>query len=285
MSERLVTHTLDESSEAHASRQRFIRAVQLQRLLVIASRLTLLSLVSVTVVRGLTALWRDIGDPLLQIRVSLPLVALICVIGMLMLVLVDVAEKKWHVPSEYARKFAHVGAGAISFTLPVFFSTHWPVLTVAIIFSGTLLLSRRFGWLASLHPTAQRGNSDILFLWAVYLVFLLTKGNGLLFQIPVLVLTVGDTAAALIGQRYGCIRYQISESIRTLEGSIAFVASTILCVLFFLLGFTEMSLAQSAVLSLMVAIIASTVEAITPKGLDNLTIPVVTLLLLEAVCH
>lgn len=234
----------------------------------------------IAIVLGAQAFRRELGDPWSEIMVSLPLLALLCASGAFLLVIIEIMERKWHPPAEYTRKLAHVGAGAIALSAPVLFSTHWPVLVMVVIFSAALIVSRLFGWLASLHVPAQRGEGDILFLWAVYLVFLLAEGNILMFQIPIVVLTVGDAVAALIGQRYGRIRYRMSGTTRTVEGSMAFIGVSFLCIWPLLQGLTEMLLVHCAALSVVLATTASAVEAVSPPGLDNVSIPITTFFLL-----
>ncbi len=279
MSGRFPALPFRESVRINTGEERTFRLVALPICLVIASRLALSFVMTIGAVRVALCLCRSVGDPWPSI--SLPHIMVIGAAGALLLLTVDIMVRKWHIPSEYARKFAHVGAGAIALLISVFFSTHWAVFVVALIFSATLLLSQRFGWLSCIHFPAQRSKGAVLLLWAVYLVFLLSKGDRLLFQIPVLVLSVGDAAAALVGQRYGRIRYRVLDTVRTLEGSVAFVVSAFACILFFFLGTTQMSLVESAVLSALVATAASVVEAFSPEGFDNLTIPISALLLLE----
>ena len=120
-----------------------------------------------------------------------------------------------------------------------------------------------------------------MFPWAAYIIFLLTGGDGLFFLVPILVLTVGDTAAAIIGQRYGRIRLEITEDGKTLEGSMAFIAFSFLGALFLILGLAQMPLARSVAVAFAVAVGAAIIEALSTKGLDNLTIPIVALFIMD----
>ena len=49
---------------------------------------------------------------------------------------------------------------------------------------------------------------EFYFPVAVAVVFVLARGDTLLYLIPVLTLTVADSVGALIGVRYGFARYQ-----------------------------------------------------------------------------
>ena len=46
---------------------------------------------------------------------------------------------------------------------------------------------------------------------SVFLVFVMTPGRPWLYLAAVLVLAVGDAFAALIGSRYGVIRYEVED--------------------------------------------------------------------------
>ena len=282
MSGPIITHSVRQGRVVQSSsKEEHSENILLTRLLSIVPRVDLLFLVGAAAVRGAQSFLRQIGDPWSEIWGSLPQLVIVSLTGMLLLVMVQVIERRRLTQQEHTRKFAHIGTGAIAFFAPSFFATHWPVLVLAIIFSAALLVSRHFGWLTSLSLPARRGRGDILFLWAVYLVFLLAEGNSLMFQVPVLVLTVGDAAAALIGRPFGRTRYNLGENTRSVEGSAAFIGVSFLCVLFLLLGLTEMSLVQCAALALLVSTTASAVEALSPRGSDNVSVPIATLFLLE----
>ena len=57
---------------------------------------------------------------------------------------------------------------------------------------------------------------------AIYLVFLLGYHTPVLYFIAILTLSVSDAVAALIGKRYGSIRFKIEGETKSLEGSVSF---------------------------------------------------------------
>ena len=86
-----------------------------------------------------------------------------------------------------------------------------------------------------------------------------------------LAMGLGDGAAALVGTRFG--RHRIGG--KTLEGSFAMM---ILSFIIFIM-FGDASI-PAAVVS---ALLAAGVEAFTPRGLDNITVPLVSALLMEVI--
>jgi phytol kinase len=95
-----------------------------------------------------------------------------------------------------------------------------------------------------------------------------------LFQIALLVLGLADPFAAIIGMRYGRKTYRVFGEKRSYVGSTAcFVVSGII----FLVFNIPVALATG------VAVTVTIVEAVSPKGSDNVFMPLVTVLLLQGV--
>jgi phytol kinase len=68
----------------------------------------------------------------------------------------------------------------------------------------------------------RRSLGEVYFPAAVAVLFCLSHQTPLLFCIPILMLTLADAVAALIGVRYGRLRYQTLEGQKSAEGSITF---------------------------------------------------------------
>jgi phytol kinase len=231
--------------------------------------------------RGAMTFGQHIGEPWSEITASLPSMALIGTVTLLLLALVELLERMGRVDAEYTRKIAHVGAGVIYYFAPLLFPTHWPMLCLAIVFTSLFVLSRHLGFLASLHPASRHSIGELIYPCSIYLVFLLSEGNSLLFQIPVLVLAISDALAALVGQRFGRLRFQIMGNTRSLEGSLAFAVTAFLIVLVPLLLSTPIEGLQAVAFAASIAVAVTIVEATSPKGMDNLSIPIATLFLLD----
>jgi phytol kinase len=96
-------------------------------------------------------------------------------------------------------------------------------------------------------------------------------------------MTWGDALAALIGKRYGTHRYTINGSTRTYEGSaVMFVVTAVVVALTltFLPGSSLSPYAELntpitiAIASLAGAAVGTLVEALSPHGTDNLSVPI-----------
>ena len=86
----------------------------------------------------------------------------------------------------------------------------------------------------------------------------------------------GDGFAALIGQKYGTHAYTIFKGHKTLEGSLAMLlVSMIVIITYQFLQLGSVNFIQVLLLS----VVATLVEALSPHGLDNLFIPILVSLL------
>ena len=80
----------------------------------------------------------------------------------------------------------------------------------------------------------------------------------------------GDGLAALIGSRWGRHQYSVMNARKSWEGTLVMFFVSLAVVLIF----TPYSLATALVM----ALVAAFFEAVTPLGLDNITVPLLTVL-------
>jgi phytol kinase len=197
-------------------------------------------------------------------------------------------------PAELTRKLVHVGMGLVTLSFPWLFDEAWPVLTLAGTSVALLLalrlvraLKRRFGGVLGGINRVSLG--EIYFPIAVAILFVLYLGGGtaapeirlVLYCIPVLLLTVADAVAALVGIAYGRFKYPTADGSKTFEGSIAFFTSAFFCVHVPLLLYTSTGRAETLLIALLLAWLATLFESVSWNGLDNLILPLVSYLLLR----
>ena len=185
---------------------------------------------------------------------------------------------------ELVRKLLHIGMGLVTLSFPWLFSTSWPV-TVLAIMAVIALLGVKYIKTDSIsnvvHGVARESLGEIYFPISIAIIFALSDGNMILFVIPVLILTLADAVAALIGVRYGTIKYTTTDGVKSTEGSIAFFTMALLTTLIPLLLFTQVGRTETLLIALIIAMLVMYIEAISWKGLDNLFIPLGGFLLLK----
>jgi phytol kinase len=96
-----------------------------------------------------------------------------------------------------------------------------------------------------------------------------------------------DGLADVVGRRYGSHMYSVFGSIKSIEGSVGFfiigILSSTVTILFFT-TFWNLVLPQSILLiSVLISGFGTFIEALSPKGTDNLTVPILSSLLLALI--
>jgi len=195
---------------------------------------------------------------------------------------------------ELVRKLLHLGMGLVTLSFPWLFSEAWPVLLLAGVAILGLLSIRVVGCVKDRLGTVLGGVKrvslgEVYFPLAIALLFVLylqgdvsdPRLRTVLYAIPVLLLTVADAAAALIGVSYGRLHYATSDGVKSAEGSVAFFLCAFLVAHVPLLLFTDTGREATLLIALLLAALTTMFEAIAWQGLDNLVLPLVTFLLLK----
>jgi phytol kinase len=195
-------------------------------------------------------------------------------------------QVRFTAPPERVRKLFHVGSGLITLTFPWLFHSAWPVLLLAGITLPAMLALRyvrglRRGVGSILHGVDRASLGELYFPLGVAAVFLLSLGHPQLYVIPVLILTLADTAAAFVGIEYGRLRYTTVKGQKCWEGSIAFFVVEFFSVHVPLLIFSTTGRGETLLVATIVALSVTLAEALVWDGADNLVIPVASCLLLK----
>jgi dolichol kinase len=186
----------------------------------------------------------------------------------------DILHHKFGVKAETTRKIVHICTGMIALSFPVYLTEFWQAAVLCISFLGLLFVCERFCWLQSITGIKRKSCGSWLFALVVLFCFWIQwkTGNLRYYFIPLLILSLADPAAAIIGQKWRFRPFRIFGQAKTVGGSLAFL----LVCLAILWGFhpEPLHLNQLPILGVMALVITFT-EAISVNGWDNLTIPVV----------
>ena len=197
---------------------------------------------------------------------------------------------RFHVEMEWTRKLVHLGGGLVCLLLPFVIQSHWTVLILAISMGAIFLFSRRWGMLQSIHAIERTSRGTEYYPIVVYLLFLMSQTMPSheapwKFVICILVLAMSDSTAALVGMRYGRIKFYIEDEQKSLAGSTAFYVVTLVVVLIPLFIWQPLSGDPSAwlhyVLAVnLIALLVTCFELVSLQGRDNLFVPLGTFLAL-----
>lgn len=192
---------------------------------------------------------------------------------------------------EIARKSLHVALGLVTLSFPWLFDAPWPVITLAVLAVGALTAVRHVKAMREtvgevIHGVRRESTGELVFPIAVAAVFTLARGDAVLFVVPMLLLTISDALAALIGVRYGKTHYASTEgTTKSIEGSAAFFLSAFLATHIALLLATGTGRAESLLIGLQMGLLMTLVEAVAWRGLDNLLVPLAGFALLKDAAH
>ncbi len=182
--------------------------------------------------------------------------------------------------TEISRKAVHLLGGLTALSFPRLFTSHWTVLVLSLSFCAVILITKRKGLLKSVHDVERASHGGIYYPAAVYLIFLLSGTKPVIYFIAILVMSVSDAMAALVGGKYGVIKFDVEGNLKSLEGSIAFFFVTFLCVHLPLLLLTNVGRAESVLIACIIALLVTGFEAIALSGSDNIIVPLGTYFIL-----
>lgn len=182
-----------------------------------------------------------------------------------------------------SRKILHIMTGNIAFILPIFQTREMMVFLAAGPFILFTFLMSPYSPIKSVRgKTSEAGHGLGLvyyaIAWAVLAyIFFDTKE---VIAIGILAMSYGDGLASLIGIKFGKKKYQIFEDVKSYIGSYAMFTFTFIMMIVALLFYGKLSLNyETLFLLLCIAGISTIAEGVTPRGLDNLSVPFVAAIL------
>lgn len=189
-------------------------------------------------------------------------------------------------PVEFTRKFIHIGVGIWVIGTVFLFETWYLALIPPATFVVINAISYWQGTFRAME-SEDRGNLGTIYFPIAFgaLVYYFWS-QPVLMVASMMPLTWGDAMAAIYGQRYGHYHYTIGRRTRSLEGSVAMLfwswvtTSLALFVMPYLVGKPLIPWMLALIYGGGVALVCTLVEAITPWGVDNLTIPAAAALVL-----
>ncbi|HWM94969.1 MAG TPA: hypothetical protein VN493_29715 [Thermoanaerobaculia bacterium] len=197
-----------------------------------------------------------------------------------LLVVAELWRRLGNPKPEHTRKLVHTGGGIACLFFPFLVQSPWTVLAMALPLNVLFVLGGKMGFLKSLHGIQRKSRGAEYYPLAVFLTFVMTQGRPWLYLPAVLVLAVADAFAALIGSRYGVVRYEVEEEHKSLEGSLVFLVLAFLAIHLPILLMTDLPRPVCVLAAILVAALVTGFEAISLQGADNLFIPIAVVVIL-----
>lgn len=187
-----------------------------------------------------------------------------------------VLGKKTDISSETMRKIIHIGVSNWWFLEISLFTTLSYALVGPIFFIISNSLFTFLDWGRFIGMNDRKRNYGLIYFPVTLLLLVVLQYQGVLPSIActigVLVMGYGDGLAALIGRKWGKRKLNIPSGGKTWLGTFVMFLVSFL-VTFIGLLMTSLPLGSVVGVSLLVGAVSAFVEAITPLGLDNLTVP------------
>ncbi len=203
-----------------------------------------------------------------------------------MLLLVEAVRRWRNYPTEFTRKLVHIGAGMWIWAVLLLFD-HWEfaiIPTATFIVFNALFL--RFRVFSAMDPDKGATPGTVYFAFSCTLLLFLfhqgwsdgfPRGYEQYAMVGIMAMTWGDAFSAILGKRYGRHFYSVPGGKghkRTLEGSLACFVFTFLAVAITLRITSSLDMPLILLGGLIAAILGTLLEAVSPFGTDNLTVPI-----------
>ena len=189
---------------------------------------------------------------------------------------IELLQRLTHINKHVTRKLAHIAAAGGAAFLPLFM----PLKTVAIIgliFVCVMFVSKKRHIFMAIHDIPRQTSGEIYMPLGIALSALLA-GSTTAFVYACLVLASADVSAEYFGKKYGRKFTNKHIATKSIQGSAAFFVTA------YLLGLVLMGragVANSILVSAIVASCSTVAELVSLKGLDNLSIPLTVIIVLR----
>jgi dolichol kinase len=187
-----------------------------------------------------------------------------------------------HVSQKTARKFLHAMIGNLPFVIPFFTSNIYPALVAAPFIFVTYLASpyspfknSKFEGLANI---TEKGHPLGLVFYAISYTILafFFASQPYIVAAGILPMAYGDSAGSLVGEKYGKRIYNLRTR-KSLEGSLAMFSGSLLSLAIGMVFFCKLYPLPiwNVILAIItVACVTTLAESISPRGVDNLAVPI-----------
>ncbi len=200
------------------------------------------------------------------------------------IVIFIISEKVLKTRPEVSRKFLHIMVGNLIFIMP-FFSGVDALLMVTVPVTIVLFFLTDYSPIKIENKVTASGHVLGLFFYALIwsiLLFIFRGENLWIVALAISALVYGDGFAALIGGKFGRIKYSVFGGEKSVEGSLAMfvvvaVVSVFVWMFYVALGYTLPTFNFWYII--IISAIATLAEALSYGGIDNLTVPGLTAVL------
>lgn len=183
-------------------------------------------------------------------------------------------------PAEVNRKLVHIATGVLIFFCAFLFESQIPLIWMAGIFIVVNFLGVQSGKLKGMHGTARRTYGTVYYpLTFLILVLTCWKNHKTILMMSMLILAISDAAAAIVGENLKKPHeYILVRDRKSIEGSAVMFLTTLFLIVIVMprvayLDNLTFPWWRTLWIGMIVAAVATALEALSSAGSDNLTAP------------
>lgn len=184
---------------------------------------------------------------------------------------------------EASRKYAHIMLCNWWFIAMYFFDNVWAASIVPATFIVINFISYKFNLIKSMERTNQDGLGTVYYAISLLVLTILSYcvfHNPEVGLVGVLVMGYADGFASVMGLNIKSKKFKIGKAQKSIAGCIAMATFTFLIFSIFL---AVNAVAFWAFKAIVIAMVLTIIEAVSIKGTDNLTVPILATLI-AAMC-
>ncbi len=173
---------------------------------------------------------------------------------------------------EAVRKIIHIGVSNWILISAHYLKTPWITILVPTIF---IVANAAFVYSGAAKILGmgdrKRDNGLVYFPISIVILYLLYHASVVSLDdvvMGILIMGYGDGLAALVGRKIGKHKFSVLQAHKSVEG----------CLVMFVVSFVIVLLVkgQGIPTALIIALVATILEAVTPLGFDNITVPIIS---------
>jgi len=207
----------------------------------------------------------------------------------LILGIMELAKGVFNLSSEFMRKAVHVIVGILVILSPFIFESQYPPLLLAFIFLILNGMAIKYKFLPAIHNTERKTYGTVYFPLTFMVLCITSWHHPVTFIVALSILTFADTIAAIWGKfRSKSPKLALWHDKKSVAGSTAMFLSSFIIILSITIFFSWFTSSMSIIspinvflIALITSIGATIGEAISSKGSDNLTAPLLTAILFD----
>lgn len=184
---------------------------------------------------------------------------------------------------EASRKFIHIMLGNWWFIAMYFFTNVWFAIFVPITFVIINYVSYKQDLIKVMERKNQDGLGTVYYAVSLFILAIVSFGiyqKPILGLIPNVIMAYGDGFAAVVGKYIKSKTYKVGETKKSIAGSITMFMISLIFITIFLTTRYTFELWQTVLIGIVMSGIVTIIEAISVKGIDNISVPVSMLVML-----